>query len=185
MELLSLKNVIDPERLLKLSDKEYRDEYMQAAVRSSIPYQIKTLREEAGISQKELAKRINTTQSVISRLENTEYGRVHLQTLLDVACAMDVGLLVRFVSYPDFLDRGTKFTPEALRAEPFAKTTWIPRVQKAADQAAETSTATVAIQLEETAPWPKNLPSPFQWTSSPAANQNITGTSTLIHATSA
>lgn len=56
------------------------------------------LRTGAGLSQRELAERMGTTQSVISRLEEGGGGRPRLDTLARVATALDRHLVV---SFPD------------------------------------------------------------------------------------
>ena len=78
---------------------------------------MQALRGQTGLIQTEFADQVNKPQSVISRLENTEYGKVTVQTLLEIACALDVALLVRFVSYPEFLDRTKDMSPRGLRVE--------------------------------------------------------------------
>lgn len=83
--------------------KAYRDGYLRSKIRGMIAYQFQALREKTGLNQTDFAGKIGKTQSVVSRLEDVEYGRVTVQTLLDVACALDVALVVKFVSYPDFL----------------------------------------------------------------------------------
>jgi transcriptional regulator with XRE-family HTH domain len=94
--------VSDRNDLAKFARKAYRDGYLQSRVRGMIAYQIQALREKLGMNQTDFAKKIGKTQSVVSRLEDTEYGRVSVQTLLDIACALDVALVVKFASYPDF-----------------------------------------------------------------------------------
>ena len=101
----NLPDATDLAKLNKLSNMEYRHSYLQAQVRSWIAYQFQAIRRKFGLSQAQMAERTGKTQSVISRLENTEYGKVSVQTLLDVANSLDVALLVQFVSYPEFLDR--------------------------------------------------------------------------------
>jgi ribosome-binding protein aMBF1 (putative translation factor) len=54
------------------------------------------LRTEAGLSQAALAKRMATTQSVISRLEEGGGARNRLDTLARVARALDRHLVVSF-----------------------------------------------------------------------------------------
>jgi ribosome-binding protein aMBF1 (putative translation factor) len=56
------------------------------------------LRQEAGFSQAELAKRIGTTQSVISRLEDADYEGHSLAMLNRIAAAMERRVEIRFVS---------------------------------------------------------------------------------------
>lgn len=54
------------------------------------------LRTEAGLSQRELAERMRTTQSVISRLEEGGGARNRIDTLARVATALDRHLVVSF-----------------------------------------------------------------------------------------
>jgi len=54
------------------------------------------LRTGAGLSQRELAERMGTTQSVISRLEEGGGARNRLDTLARVATALDRHLVVSF-----------------------------------------------------------------------------------------
>lgn len=54
------------------------------------------LRTAAGLSQRELAARMGTTQSVISRLEEGGGARNRLDTLARVATALDRHLVVSF-----------------------------------------------------------------------------------------
>ncbi len=54
------------------------------------------LRTGAGLSQRELAERMGTTQSVISRLEEGGGARNRLDTLARVATALDRHLIVSF-----------------------------------------------------------------------------------------
>lgn len=94
----------DLKTLEKLGSKGYRDAYLQAQVRTWIAYQFQALRKNFDLSQAEMAERTGMTKNMISRLESEECGEVSVQTLLDVACAMDVALVVKFASYPDFLE---------------------------------------------------------------------------------
>ncbi len=54
------------------------------------------LRTEAGFSQRELAQRMGTTQSVISRLEEGGGARNRIDTLARVATALDRHLVLSF-----------------------------------------------------------------------------------------
>ena len=54
------------------------------------------LRTEASLSQRELAERMGTTQSVISRLEEGGGARNRIDTLARVATALDRHLIVSF-----------------------------------------------------------------------------------------
>lgn len=56
------------------------------------------LRTEAGLSQRELAGRIGTTQSVISRLEEGGGANNRIDTLARVATALDRHLVLSFAA---------------------------------------------------------------------------------------
>lgn len=106
----------------KLRDKAYRDAYVLSHIRVGIPYQIRALREQEGRkwSQSELARRMRKPPNVISRLEDPEYGRHTISTLLELASAFDVALLVKFVPYSEFLREFSDVSPRALEAVRFA-----------------------------------------------------------------
>ena len=55
------------------------------------------LRQQAGLSQAELARRVGTTQSVISRLEDADYEGHSLALLNRIAAAVDQRVEIRFV----------------------------------------------------------------------------------------
>ncbi|MBI2251651.1 MAG: helix-turn-helix transcriptional regulator [Armatimonadetes bacterium] len=59
-----------------------------------VAVKITELREKKGFTQKELAKRIHTTQSVISRLESSNYENYSIQTLKKIANALNAKLII-------------------------------------------------------------------------------------------
>lgn len=107
-------------RLLeKLKSKAYRAAYVAENVRTSIAYQVRTMRDQRDISQTALGQLMDKPQSVVSRLENPDYGKMTVQSLLDVAKALDVALLVQFVSFPDFIQRTRDVSPDALQVNSY------------------------------------------------------------------
>lgn len=73
-----------------------------ASVRSErekahIAMQIHRLRTKAGLSQKQLADLVGTTQSVISRLESTEYSGHSMNMLGKIAAALGCEVRVDLV----------------------------------------------------------------------------------------
>lgn len=56
------------------------------------------LRSQAGLTQRELAKLVGTTASVISRLEDADYEGHSLAMLRRIAAALDKRVEIRFVS---------------------------------------------------------------------------------------
>jgi ribosome-binding protein aMBF1 (putative translation factor) len=78
-------------------DPEMQALLLEEAENLRIAKNIYELRTKAGISQSELAKRIGTTQSVISRLEDADYEGHSLAMLQRVAAALDKRIEIRWV----------------------------------------------------------------------------------------
>lgn len=74
-------------------DVETRTEVEHDLALGQLIYELRT---EAGFSQRELAERMGTTQSVISRLEEGGGARNRIDTLARVATALDRHLVVSF-----------------------------------------------------------------------------------------
>lgn len=68
----------------------------QTREEAAVARQIHELRERAGLSQKQLAKLIHTTQSAISRLEDADYDGHSLEMLHRIAFALNQRIVVRF-----------------------------------------------------------------------------------------
>jgi ribosome-binding protein aMBF1 (putative translation factor) len=62
-----------------------------------VAHKIFQLRQDAGLSQAELARRVGTTQSVISRLEDADYEGHSLAMLNRIAAAVERRVEIRFV----------------------------------------------------------------------------------------
>jgi ribosome-binding protein aMBF1 (putative translation factor) len=54
------------------------------------------VRESAGLTQEELAKRIGTKQPALSRLERGGFQKANIETLRKIAEALDVKLVIKF-----------------------------------------------------------------------------------------
>jgi transcriptional regulator with XRE-family HTH domain len=105
--------------LEQLGEKEFRDEFVADQVRSRIALMIRTLREQYGLRQSELGERMGKPQSVVSRLEDPDYGKESLQTLLEIAAAFDLPLLVDIPEWEDWLDRIGRLTKTDLQRTSF------------------------------------------------------------------
>lgn len=80
----------------RMEDKNFRKAYEQERRRVAIAYEIVKLREKSGCTQKQLAKKIGTTQSVIARMEGGNQNFT-VDNLDKVASAFKKELKVRFV----------------------------------------------------------------------------------------
>lgn len=69
------------------------------------------------MNQREFARLIGKRQSTISKLENLESGLPSVQTLLEIARELGVGLMIKFVSYPELLTRAADAPPSGLGPE--------------------------------------------------------------------
>ena len=103
----------------KLKKKTYRDAYVAENARTGIAYQIRAMREQRSMQQGSLASKLGKPQSVVSRLENPDYGKYTLSSLLEIASAFDVALVVRFVNYPEFIRQTRNVSPSDLEVDSF------------------------------------------------------------------
>jgi len=101
-------------------DPEYRHAYLVASVEQGLAWQIRVNRKARGWSQNQLAQRLGTRQSAVSRLEDPTYGAHSLDTLVSIANVFDCALSVRFISYPELARNSEDLSPEALYAAPYS-----------------------------------------------------------------
>ena len=89
------------DRYLKeqMQDAAFAARFERAGEAWDVALQLTALREQAGLSQKELARRLKTSQQHISRLESPGYEGHSLTNLRRVASALKA--TVRFVIEPD------------------------------------------------------------------------------------
>lgn len=76
----------DPEFKKAWADLEPEFQVLKAMIKA---------REKTGISQAELARRVGTKQSVISRLERGAFSKATLETIKKMADALDLRLEIR------------------------------------------------------------------------------------------
>ena len=78
-----------PERLADLEEARANDE---------VGREIRTLRQKAGLTQRQLAALIGTAPSVISRLEDADYEGHSMAMLRRIAAALNKQVEIRFVA---------------------------------------------------------------------------------------
>lgn len=79
------------------SDPKRRAEYEEEVLNAEIARKIFDLRTKAGLSQRELAKKVGTTASVICRLEDADYDGHSLSILRRIAVALGKRIEIRFL----------------------------------------------------------------------------------------
>ena len=80
----------------QLRDPDFAESFKQAGEAWDVALQLAALREQAGLSQKELAHRLKATQQQISRLESPGYEGHSLSMLRRVARALNAHVRVIF-----------------------------------------------------------------------------------------
>ena len=78
-------------------DPKRKQAFEEEVANREVAQSIYELRQRAGLSQAELAKRIGTTQSVIPRLEDADYEGHSLAMLNRIAAAVERRVQIRFV----------------------------------------------------------------------------------------
>lgn len=78
----------------QLKDQDFAERFKKAGEAWDIALELAALRKESGLSQKELAKRVGTTQQQISRLESPAYEGHSLSMLRRVAEALGASVRV-------------------------------------------------------------------------------------------
>lgn len=71
----------------KLANSKFREGFEEELQKLAIGEQLARLRQEAGLTQAQVARRTGTTASAISRYENADYDRYELRTLQKIVRA--------------------------------------------------------------------------------------------------
>jgi ribosome-binding protein aMBF1 (putative translation factor) len=79
------------------NDPRQIEEYEQEVLNAEIARKVYDLRTKAGLSQRELARRVGTSASAICRLEDADYEGHSLFMLKRIAEALDKRVEIRFV----------------------------------------------------------------------------------------
>jgi ribosome-binding protein aMBF1 (putative translation factor) len=82
------------------NDPERRARIEQIKQDMAVGQQIYEARKAAGLTQAQLAKRVGTTQSVISDMEDAEYEGHSMPMLRRIASALDLAVVVSFIPSP-------------------------------------------------------------------------------------
>lgn len=81
----------------QLKDAAFAERFKRAGEAWDVALQLAALRRRAGLSQKDLARKLRTSQQQISRLESPGYEGHSLRVLRSVASALNARVRVKFV----------------------------------------------------------------------------------------
>jgi len=79
-------------------DHKLQELYVEAKINAHVAQLIYDARTEAGLTQEQLARLVNTKQSVIARLEDADYEGHSLSMLNKIAQALNREIKIDFVS---------------------------------------------------------------------------------------
>ncbi|WP_166296270.1 helix-turn-helix domain-containing protein [Bradyrhizobium sp. 2S1] len=129
----------------QLADKDVRSEFVADQVRARIAQLIRTLREQPdrGWTQTELGERAGKTQNVISRLEDPNYGKMSLQSLLDIAAAFDLPVWVDMPKWEEWFTLTADFPDQKTRRSGFDLESLVTQARRA-DEAPPIATSGAA-----------------------------------------
>ena len=119
----------------QLRDPDFAARFKAAGEAWDVSLQIVRLRERAGLSQKELAERLATSQQQVSRLESPAYEGHSLSMLRRIAAALKAR--VRVVIEPLSMKRnrsGRREKPAVQSQTAKAKKTETPRLTRVAEE---------------------------------------------------
>jgi len=105
----------------KLTNKEYRDAWVDESVKTVVPFQIQAMRNQRSWSQEMLGEKAGMLRNAVSRVESVDYGNLSLNTLLRIAHGFDCGLLVKFVPFSRMAREFESVSPSALEVNEFGK----------------------------------------------------------------
>lgn len=105
----------------KFDSKEYRTGFVAARLKVFLAGQIRAMRRREDFTQEQFAKMLGTHQSVVGRMENSDYGKMSIDTLLKIAEKLDVALVVRFVSFKDWNTIASNLSDEAFCPKSYTK----------------------------------------------------------------
>lgn len=81
----------------ELKKPEFKKAFEEEEIFATIAISMAKLREKEGLTQKELAKRMHTSQQMVARLENLSNRSCSIRTLVKAARVLNKRLVVKFV----------------------------------------------------------------------------------------
>ncbi len=105
-----------------LENAEFRREFVGDYVQEMIASQIRALREHLGLSQNELGESAGgMKQGQVSRLEDPDYSGASVNSLIRMAEAFDLGLIVHLAPFSEFVSWIVSQSQETLAPANYAE----------------------------------------------------------------
>ena len=101
--------------------KEYREGFVAEHIKTTIPFQLRAIRKKLRLTQKVLGLKAGMAPERITVLEDPNYSKFTLSTLLRLADALDVALIVRFAPFSELLNWASDLSSEKVAVPDFAK----------------------------------------------------------------
>lgn len=122
----------------KLLAKAYRREFVHSRIQRGVPLQIRAMREAKRWNQKELGDAAGIPQANVSRIENTRDTFLSFPTLLKIAEAFDVALIVKFAAFSELEELASRTVADLIApdhaTDEASRVAWeVGQVAKAAD----------------------------------------------------
>lgn len=93
-------------------NKKTRQSYLRAKLNVNLPSQIRALRLRQGMKQEDLAQETEMMQPRISAMERPGATKFSLETLIRLAAAFRVGLIVKFAPFSEMLKWENEFSQD-------------------------------------------------------------------------
>jgi transcriptional regulator with XRE-family HTH domain len=103
----------------KLKNWKYYEAYIRASINVNLPSQIRALRLKQEMTQKDLASEAQMKQPRISAMEKPGATRFNIETLVRLAVAFRVGLIVKFVPLSEMLAWENGFSQDSFNVVTF------------------------------------------------------------------
>ena len=96
----------------KFDNTEYRNAWLSGHIKQLLSAQFRALRGKQ--LQADFGERIGRSQSNVARYESPSYGNLTINTLLDVAQKLCLGLQIRFVPFSQTVEDAKNLSPDDL-----------------------------------------------------------------------
>lgn len=103
----------------RLKDRKYREAYIRASISVNLPSQIRALRLALPMTQQEFAAEAEMKQPRISAMEKPGATKFNIETLVRLAAAFRVGLIVKFVPVSEMVAWENGFSQDSFIVAPF------------------------------------------------------------------